>query len=199
MFCRQCEANPPASSVNASDFASTGCTSFKRESVTIHGSSKRHIFVRDSVIGRKMSGATVAANFQRQLMNQDEKTMSDMAVKFRTAYYIGKRELPLTTFKSLLELQKLNGVEMNKNYASDMKCAEMIATINEELKSELETNLREIMYFSILIGTDCSAKENEAMNVRYVSQSDGSVSTKLLGVVELEHAHADGKKNMILK
>lgn len=148
-----------------------------------------------------MSGATVAANFQRQLMNQDEKTMSDMAVKFRTAYFKGKRELPFTTFKSLLELQKLNGVEMNKNYANDMKCAEMIATINEELKSELETILRESMYFSILIdaGTDCSAKENEAMNVRYVSLSDGSVSTKRLGVVELEHAHADGKKNIILK
>lgn len=95
-------------------------------------------------------------------MNQDEKTMSDMAVKFRTAYYIGKHKLPFTTFKSLLELQKLNGVEMNKNYANDMKCAEMIATINEELKSKLETNLRESMYFSILIdaGTDCSAKEN---------------------------------------
>jgi hypothetical protein len=112
--------------------------------------------------------------------------MKDMTIKFRTAYFIGKQELPFTKFKSLLELQKLNGVEMNKNYANDVKCAEMIMCTNDELKSELESRLRYSMYFSVLIdaGTDCSAKENEAINVQFVH--DGNVETKLLGVIELD-------------
>lgn len=127
--------------------------------------------------------------------------MSDMVVKFRIVYFKGKCELFFIIFKFFFELQKLNGVEMNKNYVNDMKCVEMIVIINEELKSEFEIILRERMYFSIFIdvGIDCLVKENEVMNVCYVFLLDGSVLIKCLGVVELEYVYVDGKKNIILK
>lgn len=191
MFCKVCEGSP--SMAGKTDFVS-GNRSFKRESLVWHGKSKRHKDIRDSVVASKKSGSTVEKNFERQIQNRDAKIMQDMHIKFVTAYTIAKEELPFTKFRPLLNMQRKAGLtDITDTYNNDMKCAEMIACINEVMKENLSSEMRDSMYFSVIIdaGTDVSIKENEAMNVRYVQ--DGKPETKLLGLVELEHAHAEGK------
>ncbi|XP_069110113.1 zinc finger protein 862-like [Argopecten irradians] len=199
MFCKMCEEN--ASMAGKTDFVS-GNKSFKRETLVWHGNSKRHKDVRDSVIASKESGSTVTDNFERQRQQRDTKIMQDMHVKFVTAYTIAKEELPFTKFKPLLDMQRKNGLseKISDSYNNDVKCAEMISCISEVMKEKLSSKLRDSMYFSVIIdaGTDASIKENEAMNVRYV-EADGKPATKLLGLVELEHAHAEGTLQAINK
>lgn len=199
MFCSVCESAP--SMAGKTDFVLTGCTSFKKESLTIHSKSKRHCSIRDDIIESKNRGSTVKQTFVRQTNKRDEKTMHDMKVKFITALTIAKEELPFTKFKPLLEMQKRNGVQIQDDYCNDMKCAEMISCINEEMKENLANELRDSMYYSLIIdaGTDSGVKENEAMNVRFIDCKTGLQSTKLLGLVELEHAYADGTVQAINK
>ena len=73
-----------------------------------------------------------------------------------------------------------------------MACAAsttLITVLNFQVGSAVESN----SYISIMIdgATDSSVKENEAIICRYLQE--GKPVNRLLGLLELEHAHADGK------
>lgn len=115
-----------------------------------------------------------------------------MNIKFNTAYTIGKEELPFTKFPVMLKMLGKNGLVINHNYENDVKCAEMIICISDTLKSNISDKLKKSSFYSIMInaGTDSGIKENEAVVIRYVFE--GVAETKLLGLVELNHATAEG-------
>lgn len=64
-------------------------------------------------------------------------------------------------------MQRQNGVAIKDHYLNDVKCAEMISCISDSIKSDMELEIIDRMYYSIMIdaGTDISVKENEAMVV----------------------------------
>lgn len=84
-------------------------------------------------------------------------------------------------------MQRQNGVIIKDHQLNDVKCAEMISSKNDSLKADMESEMINSMYYSIMIdaGTDISVKESEAMVVRYVYEGEPTI--KLLGLVELEH------------
>ncbi|KAJ8298310.1 hypothetical protein KUTeg_024841 [Tegillarca granosa] len=100
--------------------------------------------------------------------------------------------MPFTKFPVLLQVQRKNGLQINKIYENDVKCAELVHCISICLKGELVKSMRESEFFSVLIdaATDSGNKENEAVVVRYVK--DGVMETSILGVIELEHADSAG-------
>lgn len=73
-----------------------------------------------------------------------------------------------------------------------MKCAELIQCISDQMKSDLFDEIRDGMYFSIMIdgATDSSVKENEELVIRYMK--DGMAETRFLSVAEAQHCDADG-------
>lgn len=190
--CKFCCALPHLA--GGSDFVK-GSTTFKKESLMKHNESGKHKNVRDTILGQQKSKGVynIQQCLKLQQRQHDLNTIVDLKLKLTTAYTIAKEELPFTKFKPLLEMQRKNGLDVNKNYENDVKCAEIISCISETLKMELANKMIKSEFYSIMIdaGTDVSVKENEAINVRYVCA--GQPETKLLGLVELEHAHAEGK------
>lgn len=191
MTCTFCAAYPDVA--GRTDFVA-GSTNFKKETMSIHAQSKRHRCCRDSTLG-KVSGATVSDAFRKQDRNVDE---ADLIIKINTAYVIAKEELPFTKFRPILELQKKNGLDISKTYANDVKCAELIGTIADVMKQAVGMKMKESNYISVMVdgATDCSVRENEAIVVRYLE--GGKPVNRLLGLLELKHAHADGMYLIIL-
>ena len=114
MTCSYCSAFP--AKAGSTEFAKGCVTTFKRETVTAHGKSKRHISCRDSALGMKR-GATIQVGFETQEAVSDGREMVDLLGKINTAYAIAKEELPFTKFRPLLDLQRKNGLELSQRYA----------------------------------------------------------------------------------
>lgn len=67
------------------------------------------------------------------------------------------------------------------------------STIASEFKSDIASAINNSRYIAIMFDSaiDCAIKETEALIVHYLD-IDGKPVNKLLGLVELKHAHADG-------
>ena len=50
--------------------------------------------------------------FRRQEAVNHSADVAEMMVKFNTAYFVAKEELPFTKFKSQLDLQRKNGLNL---------------------------------------------------------------------------------------
>lgn len=48
---------------------------------------------------------------------------AEMILKFNTAYFIAKEELPFTKFKGQIDLQRKNSVKLNTRCNNDTACA----------------------------------------------------------------------------
>ncbi|XP_077863556.1 E3 SUMO-protein ligase KIAA1586-like [Saccoglossus kowalevskii] len=186
MTCIYCSAFPDKA--GNTDLV-TGSSKFKKETLTIHGRSKKHIICRDCFLNKN---TTVQQSFERQATTNTDQANADLRIKINTAYCIAKSEMPFTKFRTLLNLQKKNGLDVGTMYANDVKCAEIVATVAEVMKRDIGDKAKESRYISIMCdgATDSSIKENESIIVRYLD--DGKPVNKLIGLVELEHAHADG-------
>lgn len=194
MKCKYCSADDGAAKSGSSFIH--GCFQFKKESLRKHNDSNAHKIAMEHCLSKRKP-KQIVSSFQKQSQKSDEKTINELKIKFNTAYAIAKEELPFTKFRALLQIQRKNGLEMNEMYENDVKCAEIIHCISSTLKDELVNHLRDSEYFSVLIdaATDSSNKENEAVVVRYVSE--GIPETKVLGLIELQHADAEGWYNNI--
>lgn len=113
------------------------------------------------------------------------------------AYCIAKEELPFTKFQPLILLCKKNGSNITPSYDSHVRCAEMISSIAEDMKSTLADDVKKSRYVSVMIDgdTDSSNKECEMVYVRITK--DGKPTNRLVGQQELEHAHALGEYRVI--
>ena len=85
--------------------------------------------------------------------------------KFETAYFVVKEELPITKFTKILELEEKHGVAVGKAYRNNMSGSMMIYFIRRWLSNELNKELEEADFFSILTdsSTDASIVEKEAI------------------------------------
>jgi len=67
--------------------------------------------------------------FNRQDAACRSAILTELNVKFNTAYTIAKEELAFTKFKPMLQLMKKNGVVINMTYANEKSCANIIGVI----------------------------------------------------------------------
>ena len=191
MTCKYCTIK--IHSAGNTDFIS-GCTTFKRESLTAHSKSRRHKVCQESVLGAKTSveDSPIAVGFCKQDELDEKAKQYELSVKMNTAYCIAKEELSFTHMRPLVLLQKKNGLDITPTYDNDVRCAELISTIARDLQEESASQIKECNYISIMIdgATDSSVTENEAVYVRYVE--DGVPVNHLISLTEVSYAHADG-------
>lgn len=189
MFCKYCKGQKQAGN---SAFVS-GNPHFKKDSVTKHNYSKRHIACRDSYMLRQNKPAlTVTAALDRQVMLSEVEMRRQLKIKMNIAYFIAKEEEPFVKFGPLITLHKKNGVDINPTYDNHVRCAEMIGQVADLLKENLAAKLRTAKHLAVLIDgdTDISNTECEIVYVRLVE--GGKPVTLLVGQQTLEHSHANG-------
>lgn len=191
MYCSFCK-EAGTEIAGQTDFV-TGCTSFKKETLSIHGTSNRHRRARDHVIGKQKPAfeGPLSKVFQKIHSQNDKDARAEMAIKMNTAYFIAKEELPFTKYAGLIQLQKKNDLDVGVTYANDMKCAEMTEIIGKLLADDLSIKLNKAHFISVLIdGTsDVSGTENETMHCKMVETAEQSfdwLGTKLLKMQMLQ-------------
>ena len=106
-FCKQAGTYV----ASQTDFV-TGCTSFKKETLSIHGTSNCHR--RAHVIANQKPAleGPLSKVFQKIQSQNDKDAQAEMAIKMNTAYLIAKEELPFTKYAGLIQLQKKNGLDV---------------------------------------------------------------------------------------
>ncbi|KAG2468242.1 MED23 polymerase, partial [Polypterus senegalus] len=112
---------------------------------------------------------------------------------FRTAYYVAKSELPLAKFSSLCKLQKANGLDLGSTYLNDHACREFIGAIAQISRDQIEKEIQESRFLSILAdgSTDTGIIEQELVHVRYV-RDNGDISTYMIKCQPVKSANAAG-------
>lgn len=150
MTCCIC-LEAPAGVAGKSQFIS-GCNSFKKETIQIHGTSNGHLRALTAVQTKceSASQSSIAKSFWKGTKDKEERDRREMAVKLNTAYFVAKEELPFSKFEGLLALQKKNGVEINSTYSNDKSCSEMVSVIGKVCKDQLTKEVTETNYISVM-------------------------------------------------
>ena len=71
-------------------------------------------------------------------------------VKVNTAYCIATEEMPFTKMRSLVLLQKNNGLDISPTYDNNVRCAELVSTIGKDLQDSAASKVKECPYISIM-------------------------------------------------
>lgn len=110
---------------------------------------------------------------------------------------IAVEEIPFTKFSSQILLMKKNGMDISKTYDNDTACAEFVGCIADELKDSTLEGAQKANYISVITdcGTDVSGRDNVITYCRHISA--GVAVTRLVGLAELDHCHAQGTLNTI--
>ncbi|KAK0135633.1 Zinc finger protein 862 [Merluccius polli] len=189
MFCKYCRGQKLAGN---SLFVS-GNPHMKKDSLTKHNKSSRHIQCRDIfVLNTEKPAGTVSAALRRQVFLGEEEKRRQLKIKMNIAYFIAKEEEPFVKFGPLIRLHKKNGVDINPTYDNDVRCAEMNGEISDLMKHSLSLKLKAANYLAVLIDgdTDISNTECEIVYVRLLE--NGKPVTLLVGQQPLKHSHAIG-------
>lgn len=126
-------------------------------------------------------------------------TVSDR-ILFNTVLYAAKQVLPNDHVNSILDLQRLNGLECRHRDLHSDTVIDIQKSLVDVLDNLLDLELHECSVFSILCdeSTDLSVNKNLIVYVRYVS-SNGTPQTKLLGNVKIDDGTAVGITAALLK
>ena len=186
----QCCSRYPRTAGNTKFADSVGTSQFKHDTLVKHNISIKHRACRDMLINEKATPLPVA--FTRQQAVNHSADEAEMMLKFNTAYFVAKEELPFTKFKSQLDLQIKNGLKLNDTYSNDTACAQFVGVIADTLKGKTCTKIKDAPYISIMIDgdTDVSTKECEIIYARVLNE--GKPRNILIGHIEVKHAHAQG-------
>ncbi|XP_014669372.1 PREDICTED: uncharacterized protein LOC106810507 [Priapulus caudatus] len=217
MFCTSCEKYAAEKS---SAFTTTGCLTFRIESLKSHETSSSHVnaskietislmkekkkmvvcsYTGDienkstSEAAQAVSGCSnVVGAMDLAIRKLNEDQLQKLSVCFRSAYWIAKNELPFTLYPSVLELQQVNGVELAASYKTDNACRRFMPFIYKDLQSVSEDVLNQSRVLSIMFdgATDVSVCENELVYARVIE--DGVPKCVYVKMKAVEHAHAEG-------
>ena len=105
----------------------------------------------------------------KSITRMHKKTRKVMKNRFSTAYYLAKNGKPFSDFPKLLDMQELNGLDVQKGYRTDRAAAIFIDFIAELMKLSLKESLMKAKYYSILQdgSTDTSMSEQELILVLF--------------------------------
>ena len=112
--------------------------------------------------------------FRRQEVVNHSADEAEIMLKFYTAYFVAKEELPFTKFKSQLDIQRKNGLKLNETYNNDRECTQFVGVIADTLKGKTDTKIKDAPYISIIIDGDISVSTMECKIITQGSQSKGN-------------------------
>ena len=107
--------------------------------------------------------------YQKHAISRFGKTK----LKFETAYFIAKEELPLLKYSQILKLEEKHGADIERAYRNRQSGTTFINYIGEELGKRLEEKISGVNFFSVLTdgSEDASVSEKEAIFVQYLEQN----------------------------
>ena len=107
------------------------------------------------------------------LATMTERDNSLTKMKFETAYFIAKEELPLKLYPKLLKHKEKQVLENGQAYRNENSCGICIDSINKDLELKLMSKLNEVNFVSVLCdgSNDPAMSENEAVFVLYLDPS----------------------------
>lgn len=133
------------------------------------------------------------------IANMRASDLAETKVKFETAYYIAKDELPLSKYPGLLNLEERHGVTVGNAYRNIVSCSEFITSISDELENQLKKKLTTAKFYSVLSdgSTDVAITEKEAIFVQYLNTNPAGrdtvqVATSFLKLIDLKDGSAVG-------
>ncbi|KAM9808826.1 zinc finger protein 862-like isoform 1-T1 [Syngnathus typhle] len=191
MFCKVCIDCPKSRDYNA--FVS-GTDSFRLQTIKSHAKSEKHVLAENV--------ARVRENPERAPMNVAMRHMTagvreKLRKLFRTAYYIGKRQLPFSHFAPLCQLQELNGVTLGETYINDHPCKNFLSIIDKCLKEDLAEELNSANAVSVMPDGSCDSGviEEEIVFVKYLC--GGVPVTDFLSLQPVPNATGAGVKSAV--
>jgi len=122
------------------------------------------------------------------VVSQKEEQYHATSNVFRTAYYIAKNNRPYTDHSGLIDLQRLNGVDVGRLLHSSTMCVDIVDHIAEHMSSKLmQSVLESDVPFAILIDESTTLSNNKACLVVYIrcSIGDSKPYSLFLDLIEL--------------
>ena len=116
------------------------------------------------------------------------------------AYTLAKEELLFSKFPAVADLEFHHGVNLGQTYITQPKAREFTGMIGEVMQEELLDLGRNSDYIIVLTdgSTDMSNIEKELFYICFVNLKTGTVSLTLLGLHNIEHAHAEGLHSLLV-
>ncbi len=185
IYCKECGKTMAGNSAFV-----TGSNTFRIETLKKHNASIKHITCRDKCTAQV---SLLPAAFQQQAAANKSSDEAEMIIKFNVAYNIAKEELPFTKFKSEIILMKKNGLNVNPTYSNDVAYAQFIGVIADTLKKKTSVQILNSAYMAFLIDGDTDIATKECVIVYSRILRRGRPVNILIGHIEVEHAHAQGK------
>ena len=154
-----------------------GSTNFRKSSVEYHAkNTKSHTVAYELHIKESGKELKKLKNFKHSatgssgvldegISTMEKNEVARTKIKFETAYFVAKQELPLMKYKEILKHEKFHGVDTGDSYMTDVKAGEFIDFIAADLKSKLCKDLATANFFSVLCdgSTDSVVIEEEIM------------------------------------
>ena len=131
------------------------------------------------------------------LATMTERDTSLTKMKFETAYFIAKEELPLKLYPKLFKHKEKKDLETGQAYCNKNSCGVFTDYISKDLKLKLQSKLNEVNFVSVLCdgSNDSAISENEAVFVLYLDPSppeseEVQIRMSLIKLVFLKSADA---------
>lgn len=166
-----------------------------RKKISNHKSSEAH------TSAEKFVELSKKGLIEELLSAQSSDELDETCKVFRTAYYIGKADRPYTDHPELIELQKLNGVNVGRVLHSNVTCSDIIDHISKEMKLKLLNQILEKeCKFAILIDESTSVSKLSCLIVylRTALALTSDPITFFLDIVELPSNSAEDIEQSLL-
>ncbi|XP_074872882.1 E3 SUMO-protein ligase KIAA1586-like [Carettochelys insculpta] len=166
--------------------------------------------LRKKIIEHKNSAAHTEATRLLEAAKRDsllkakyeEAAFVTTARVFRTAYYVAKMNRPFTDHKSLIDLQKVNGVEMGQLLQSRTVCRDIIQHISAEMKKRIVSRIIETKSkITVLVDEYSTLAQKSTLIIFLKASVDGVMNPVAfpLDLVELDNTSVESIKQNIIK
>ncbi|XP_071848829.1 zinc finger protein 862-like isoform X1 [Apostichopus japonicus] len=189
MFCNICEqwATSTGQAMGKTEFVK-GCSSLRIESLHKHAKSETHT---GAVAAKGAAEAPPGTSTADKLLRQMNQTVINrLEVMFRTCHFLAKKARPFADFVEQCDLDEAKGVDVGQTYRTEPKCREFTDAISEIQRQNLEKEISDSKFFSVMCdeATDAAVVEQIILFVRYSNY--GKVTTRFLSIQKLERATA---------
>ncbi|PIK53263.1 putative zinc finger protein [Apostichopus japonicus] len=187
MFCNICEqwATSTGQAMGKTEFVK-GCSSLRIESLHKHAKSETHT---GAVAAKGAAEAPPGTSTADKLLRQMNQTVINrLEVMFRTCHFLAKKARPFADFVEQCDLDEAKGVDVGQTYRTEPKCREFTDAISEIQRQNLEKEISDSKFFSVMCDEATDAAVVEQI-ILFVSNY-GKVTTRFLSIQKLERATA---------
>ena len=193
MFCTWCVEYDKGNSANS--FVQ-GASTMKRETVVKHSRSQCHKQAEEAHViacrrAQAHSPGEVEGSIEMAVQKMKQAELDTVKKLFRTAAYLAIQERPFSDFKSLINLQVANGVELMNIYRNDKQARSFVHAIADKLRLDTKQAMASSPFFGVLCdsSTDSSTIDEEIIAVRFLQK--GTPKFDFLDFRPLTRANAD--------